>query len=378
MINVLQFVRVLDCGGIEKFIFSNYENMDREEIHYDFMLLRNQVEAYDSEVESLGCKKICVDTNDIPMQPRKFSTYFQIYKIFRAGKYDVIHFQSVSPALSSSIIIFLSVLAGIKKRILHSHLACDWRKYEAKRMLKYRLARKFNSIFCNEFLACSELAAEYSFSKSVIKNKKYTIVNNAIDAFNFKFDKFSRIKIREEYGLEGNFVIGNVGRFVKQKNHKFMIDVFRKALEIRSDCCLFLVGGTVDSEPEQLYKIKQYAEEQGVLEKIVFAGERKDITACLSAMDSFVFPSFFEGLGIVGVEAQASGLTVVAAKNYIPHELKISSNFIWMDLNDSTDKWAKAVLNEPISDRENAYKLIEDSDFNILKTAKELESIYRR
>lgn len=377
MINVLQFVRVLDCGGIEKFIFSNYENMNREDIHFDFLLLRDQIEAYETEIKKFGCNKVCIDTGDIPMQPRKLKTYIEIYKIFKTGRYDVIHFQSVSPALSSSIIIILSALSGIKKRILHSHLACDWHKYDTKRMIKYRLARSLNSFFCNEFLACSELAADYSFSRNVVNQKKYKIVNNAINAAKFKFNETSRIRIRNEFGIEDKFVIGNVGRFVEQKNHKFMIDVFREVLKKQKNCCLFLVGGIVDSEAGRRNEIEKYAKERGVLESVIFAGERKDIADCLSAMDSFVFPSFFEGLGIVGVEAQASGLNVVAAKNYIPHELKVCSNFIWMDLNDSKVKWAEAILNNSGENRENAYKQIENSDFNILKTSKQLESIYR-
>lgn len=351
--------------------------MNRAEFHYDFLLLRNQREAYDMEVANLGCGKICINTGDVPMQPRKLKTYVEIYKAFRAKKYDVIHFQSVSPALSSSIIIFLAVLAGIDKRILHSHLAYDWRKYSTKRLIKYKIARKLNSLFCNEFLACSELAAEYSFSADIVRKKKYKIVNNAINAPNFKFTEKARKKVRMEYDLGDRFVIGNVGRFVEQKNHTFMIDVLKQALEIDPSCCMFLVGGSVESEPEQRNKIIKYAKEQGVFDSVIFAGEHKNISACLAAMDSFIFPSHFEGLGIVGVEAQASGLTVVAAENYIPHELKITSNFVWLNLNDKLTDWANALLNVPKIDRTNAYKAIEESEFNILNTAKQLENIYR-
>ena len=351
--------------------------MDRDEFHYDFLLLRDQTEAYDTEISDFGCDKICIDTGDVPMQPRKIRTYVEIYRAFKKKKYDIVHFQSVSPSVSSSIIIFLAVLAGIRRRILHSHLAYDWRQYGTKRMIKYKIARKLNSFFCNEFLACSELAAEYSFSSDIVRRKKYIIVNNAIDAYGFKFTEESRKRGRDRYGLGNRFVIGNVGRFVEQKNHMFMIDVLRKALEIEPNCCMLLVGGTVESEPNQRKRIEKYAKEKGVYDSIIFAGEQKNIVDCLAAMDSFIFPSYFEGLGIVGVEAQASGLTVVAAKNYIPHELKITSNLVWLDLNDTLIDWANALRNVPEIDRQNAYKMVDDSDFNILKTAEQLENIYR-
>ena len=374
---ILQFVRVLDCGGIEKFIFSNYEYMNKKEFKYDFLLLRYQKESYDAELYRLGCKKICVDTNDDPMKPRKLKTYYEIYKIFKNGKYDIVHFQSVSPSLSSLIIIFFAKISGIKRRILHSHLACDWRKYDFQRMVKYRIARKINSMLCTDFLACSDLAAEYSFSSMVYKSKRYVIVNNAISASKFRFDESARSRVRSEYDIEGKYVIGNVGRFVQQKNHEFMIDVLVDALKIRQDCCLFLVGGEVASEPKRKETIEKYAEKKGVKEHVIFAGERKDIAAYLAAMDAFIFPSYFEGLGIVGVEAQAAGVKVVAAKNYIPIELKIVDNFMWLDLKDSTKTWAKMLLNPVQNERSSAYKLIENSDYNIMRTAKKLEDIYR-
>lgn len=373
---ILQFVRVLDCGGIEKFIFSNYEHMNREKFQYDFLLLRNQNEAYDGEAKKLGCNKICIDTSDDPMKPRKLKTYYQIYKAFKKGHYDIVHFQSVSPALTSSLILWLAKKSGIKRRILHAHLACDWRKYDFWRMIKYKMARNLNSMFCTDFLACSKLAAEYSFSPRVYREKKYVIVNNAIDASKFKFNQMARNRIRKEYGIENMFVIGNVSRLVKQKNHEFMIDQLAEILKTRKDCYLFLVGGTVESEPERKNIIEEYARKKGVWKHVIFAGERSDIADCLSAMDTFIFPSHFEGLGIVGVEAQASGLRVVAAKNYIPAELKIMDSFTWLDLNDSATIWANALLQPSIKDRESAYKTIENSDYNILRTSKIIENIY--
>lgn len=374
---ILQFVRVLDCGGIEKFIFSNYNYMNKKEFKYDFLLLRNQKESYDAEIYRLGCNKICIDTNDDPMKPRKLRTYYEIYKIFKDGKYDIVHFQSVSPSLSSSIIIFLAKMSGIKRRILHSHLACDWKKYEFQRMVKYKIARKINSMLCTDFLACSDLAAEYSFSSKVYKSKRYVIVNNAISASKFRFDESARDRVRSEYNINGKYVIGNVGRFVQQKNHEFMIDVLVDILKIKKDCCLFLVGGEVASEPNRKEEIKKYVEKKGVKEYVIFAGERNDIAACLAAMDVFIFPSHFEGLGIVGIEAQAAGVTVVAAKNYIPVELKIVDNFVWLDLKDSTKTWAEMLLKPTQNDRSSAYKFIENSDYNIMRTAKKLENIYR-
>lgn len=376
-IKVLQFVRVLDRGGIEAFIFNNYQWMNKERIGFDFHLLREQEEAYESELMDYGCRKICVNiAPDEPMMVRRLPSFMRIFWSFRSADWDVIHFQSVSPTLSSAIIIFLAALSGIPKRIIHAHLAVDSRSFKAIRKVKYNLAKHLISIAGTDFLACSGLAADYYFTPKVIGGDHFFVINNAVDASKFQFCEEARQACRSSLNIEEQWVIGNTGRFVEQKNHEFMLRVFEEILKRREDAVLLLVGGEVDSEKGRMAKIKGMAQEMGLGSKVIFTGETRETTQLLQAMDVFFFPSLFEGLGIAAVEAQASGLPVVCSCNHTPQELKITEHFSWLDLNDPVDQWADALLTAKNGERSDAWRTVAKAGYSSGSTAKQLERLY--
>lgn len=370
-------MRVLDRGGIETFIFSNYQCMNRERIGFDFHLLREQEEAYESELTDYGCRKICVNiAPDEPMMVRRLSSFMRIFWSFRSADWDIIHFHSVSPTLSSAIIIFLAALSGTSNRIIHAHLAVDSRPFKAIRKVKYNLAKYLISTAGTDFLACSGLAADYYFTKKAIGGNRFFVMNNAVDTSKFRFCEEVRKAYRRSLNIADQWVIGNTGRFVEQKNHEFMLQVLKKVLKRREDAVLLLVGGEVESEKGRMAKIKCMAQEMGLGSKVIFTGETKETAQLLQAMDVFFFPSLFEGLGIAAVEAQASGLPVVCSCNYTPQELKITEHFFWLDLNDPVDQWADTLLTVRNGDRTDAWITVEKSGYSSGSTAKQLEKLY--
>lgn len=376
-INILQFVRVLDRGGIETFIFNHYQCMNRDRIGFDFHLLREQEEAYESELTDYGCRKICVNiAPDEPMMVRRLSSFMRIFLSFRSADCDIIHFHSVSPTLSSAIIIFLAMLSGIPKRTIHAHLAVDSRSFKTIRKVKYNLAKQLISAAGTDFVACSGLAADYYFTKRVIDGNRFFIINNSVDTSKFRFRKEVRRAYRRSLNIEDQWVIGNTGRFVEQKNHKFMLQVLKRVLKRHEDVVLLLVGGEVESEKGWMAKIKCMVQEMGLDSKVIFTGETKETAQLLQAMDVFFFPSLFEGLGIAAVEAQASGLPVVCSCNHTPQELEITEHFIWLDLNDPVDQWADALLTAGNADRTDAWTAVEKAGYSIGSTVKQLEKLY--
>lgn len=376
-IQVLQFVRVLDRGGIEAFIFNNYKVMDRDRIGYGFFLLREQEEAYERELADYGCRKICVDVApDAPMQVRRLPGLIRIFHSFRRAEWDMIHFHSVSPSLSSAIIVLLAALAGVRKRIIHAHLAVDTRPFGMLRRVKYHVAKNLICAVGTDFLACSGLAADYYFTERVKTGRRFQIVNNAIDVSKYRFLEAERRSVRRALDIEDCWVIGNIGRFVGQKNHEFMLRVFQTVLKRRADAVLLLVGGEVDSEKGRLAKIRRMAAELGLDGKVIFTGESGETARLLQAMDVFLFPSLFEGLGIAAVEAQAAGLPVVCSSNYIPRELNLTGAVAWLDLEEPVERWADALLTAGHGDRGSAWRVVEQAGYTVGRTAGQLEQLY--
>ncbi len=192
-----------------------------------------------------------------------------------------------------------------------------------------------------------------------------TIMNNGIDCKKYCYNSNSRELIRKELGLENKYILGHVGHFEKVKNHRFILEVFEELRKMNKEAHLLLVGtGTLRK------KIQEYATKRGIINNITILENRSDIAAIMSCMDVFIFPSLFEGLGIAAIEAQATGLPVFMSEN-VPKDVDIV-NCNMLRLNESPQKWAKAINNTRVSeyDRKKANKIVIKSKFNILKLEK--------
>lgn len=248
--------------------------------------------------------------------------------------YDIVHINSGS-IFALAFGAKIAKKYGAKKIIVHSHCT-------GNDNLKYRIIKITSApIFlknATHYFACSKEAATWKFPNKIIKNGNYEIIKNGIELERFKFSQDIRNKYRENLGLDNQFVIAHVGRFTDQKNHEFLIKIFAQLKNKCNNCKLLLIGDGPNKN-----KIIDIVKELGIDSSVVFLGIRNDVNNILQAADIFVFPSKFEGLGIVAIEAQAAGLPTLCSEN-IPNEANQTDLFYKLDLSDDINFWVNKIL----------------------------------
>ena len=269
-------------GGVESVVMNYYRNIDRNRIQFHFLCDEDSTDIPYEEIEKLGGKVIV-----IPPYQKLFKYQKELYRIFKENNYKIIH--SHINALSV-FPLRIAKKAKIPVRIAHSHSTSN--KKEWKKNILKMILRPFSKLYANNYFACTEYAGKWLFGKKVVERKELNVINNAIDLKKFEFNENTREDLRKELGIkEDVLVIGHVGRFMKQKNHEFLIDVFEKAIKQDDNIYLILVGqGPLED------KIKEMAKEKGIENKILFLGQRNDVNKLYQAMDIFVLPSLYEGL----------------------------------------------------------------------------------
>lgn len=358
MIRILQCVNNMHRAGLETMLMNYYRNIDREKIQFDFLTHRPQRSDYDDEIESLGGKIYYAPR----LYPQNYSKYFKWMKQFFSEnpEYKIIH--SHIDAMSY-LPLKAAKKAGIPVRIAHSHSTSIDRdfKYLLKQYYRYRL----QSVLTHEF-SCGKAAGDFLF-----QNDKFTLIPNAVDAKKFYYDESVRNAVRVELGIsKQTFVMGHVGRISYPKNHCFLIDIFKEFYAINKNSILLIVG-TGDMEEE----IKKYASESGVSENIKFLGNRNDTERLYQVFDVFILPSLFEGVPLVGIEAQFADLPCFFSDK-VPAEVVFSDKTNFISLNQSAEKWAREIANVDISKRDSCRSIIINADYNIQTAHKILEEKY--
>ena len=269
-------------GGVESVVMNYYKNIDRNRIQFHFLCDEDSTDIPYEEIEKLGGKVIV-----IPPYQKLFKYQKELYRIFKENNYKIVH--SHINALSV-FPLRIAKKAGVPIRIAHSHSTSN--KKEWKKNILKMILRSFSKLYANNYFACTEYAGKWLFGKKVVERKELNVINNAIDLKKFEFNENIREDLRKELGIkEDTLIIGHVGRFMKQKNHEFLIDVFEKAIKQDDNIYLILVGqGPLED------KIKEMAKEKGIEDKILFLGQRNDVNKLYQAMDIFVLPSLYEGL----------------------------------------------------------------------------------
>lgn len=363
-LRVLHVFGKLDRGGAESRTMDIYRNIDRNKIQFDFIVHTQEECVFDSEIKQMGGRIFSVPR----FNGKNLLQYCSVWdKIFiEHPEFSIIHGHMTNTAF-----IYLSVAKkhGVPVRIAHSRSASEENLF--KKVLVILTRPILNKVVTNRF-AVSKEAGKFVFGGKKYSEGNVNIIKNAIDAGKFIYNPAIRKEMREELQVEDNFVIGHVGRFHYAKNHDFLIDVFAKILEKKSNTVLLLVG---TGELEE--SIKQKARKMGVFNSIKFLGLRSDVERMMQAMDVFVFPSRYEGLPGVVLEAQASGLPCVISDT-ITDEVKITSLVDSLSLKLPITEWAQAVLAKEEYFRENMYDKIAGANFDIKQQAKKLEKFYLR
>lgn len=360
VIRIAQVVGKMNAAGVESVVMNYYKNIDRKKIQFDFIVDIDSTYIPKDTIESLGGRVYIV-----PPYQKLFKYMKVLIKLFKENNYYIVHSHintlSIFPLCAAKI-------AKIKVRIAHSHSSAGGKEIK-RNIIKYIL-KPFSKIFSTEFLACSELAGEWLFGKKFMNSGKVIILKNAIDTSKFSYNQEIRDYIRKKEDLTGKFVIGHVGRFVNQKNHVFLLKIFYEIHKYEKDAILLLIG---DGNLRQL--IEEKVKLLSLDDSVKFLGIKENVNEYMQAMDVFLLPSFYEGLPVVGVEAQTSGLCCIFSNN-ITREVKLTQNVIYLGLDEGEKKWAKVVLDHKDFDRKNMDYIISESGFDIKNEAKKLENYY--
>ena len=358
-IRVLQIIGDVVGGGVETVIMNYYRNIDRTKIQFDFVVHKGALPQYIAQVKKYGGK-----VYEITSYKSNILKYtYEIYKIIKENNYEIVHSNMNS---LSGFPLFAAYLAGAKVRILHNHTTDN--PAEGIRTIAKRILRPFARLFANQYWACSKLAAEWMYGKNTVTNGKITIINNAIDLEKFKFNKEKREKLRKKLGIENCFVIGHVGRFVKTKNHEFLIEIFNEVLKQKSNAKLLLIG---DGNLKSLIEAK--VQNLGIEKAVIFLGVRNDVADLYNVMDVFVFPSLYEGLGMAVIEAQVNSLPTIVSIA-IPAEAKISEYIKFISLQQPLKDWLNEVENAKRKELNISDELLKK--FDIREESKKLENLY--
>jgi glycosyltransferase involved in cell wall biosynthesis len=350
------------CGGIENFIMNIYKNIDRDKVQFDFLTHGVGKNYFEEEIRQLGG-----EIYRVPFIKEYKKYQRQMTKLLREKQqiYHTIHIHATYAM--SYYDAKLAKECKIQNIIMHSHSANTNVK---KRKIVQKLLKNQMTKVTNFQLACSKEAAQWMFPKKVVTNHQYNIVKNGIYVENYSFDPKLREKVRKDLQIQENFVVGHVGRLSAAKNHAFLLEVFKEILKEESTAKLLLVG-----EGELKEKIKQRALELGILEQVIFAGNSEKVQELLQAMDTFVFPSLFEGFGLAVLEAQTTGLPCFLA-DHITKEVNVTDLVTYISLKESPQYWAKRILDKKENKRENKVEIVTDKKYDIRDIAKELESFY--
>ena len=361
-IRVLQIIGDVVGGGVETVIMNYYRNIDRTKIQFDFVVNKGALPQYIAQVKKYGGK-----VYEITSYKSNILKYtYEIYKIIKENNYEIVHSNMNS---LSGFPLFAAYLACAKVRILHNHTTDN--PAEGIRTIAKRILRPFARLFANQYWACSKLAAEWMYGKNAVINGRVTIINNAINLEKFKFNKEKREKLRKELGLENCFVIGHVGRFMKQKNHEFLIDIFNEVLKQRNNAKLLLIG---DGNLKSLIEAK--VKNLGIEKAVIFLGVRNDVADLYNAMDVFILPSLYEGLPVVGVEVQANGLPFICSDK-VTDEILLTDNIKLLSLRQPKTEWCDAILNTERKEVINIEKTLL-KNFDIKNESKKLKNLYLR
>ena len=275
-----------NLGGIEVFIMNIYKHIDRLKVQFDFLDDCGGI-YYKDEIEALGGKII-----EIPTRRENIIEYRRILKkLMSSGEYAAVHCNCLSVA--NIDIAKIAYRYGKTRVIIHSHQDMKLRHLKSEILHRYNRMWLMNKDI--DRFACSLKAAEWIHGKKVTKEGKVKIIPNAIEIEKYVYNKVTSAEYRKLLNIEDKLVIGCVGRFAYQKNHDFLLDVFYEISKKNKEAVLLLVGG----EGGLLSDTKNKVKSLGLESKVIFTGIREDVEKLMQAMDIFILPSRWEGLGIV-------------------------------------------------------------------------------
>ncbi len=357
MKRLLCLLSSMNAGGAETFLMKMYRNIDRSLYQMDFCINVKEKCFYEDEILSMGGKVF-----RIPSKSENLGEFKkQLAALVKENGYtNILRITSSGMGLMD---LKIAKRAGARVCCARSSNASDGDSLKAK--ILHRIGRLLYQKYVDVAIAPSDLAAIYTFGKRAYEKGKVKMLHNAVDLGVFRFDEEARATIRREFGIGADTVVlGHVGRFAEQKNHAFLADIFKAVCDRLPNTVLILVG---DGPLKGTFSEKIRA--LGLEEKVIFAGIRSDVPALLSAMDVFVFPSFYEGMPNTVIEAEATGLPCVIADT-ITKEADITGLVEYAALSLSADEWAKKVTKKLSDERRDTKEDFYKAGYDAVGAAK--------
>jgi len=352
MKRLLCLVSAMNAGGAETFLMKLYRQLDKTKYQMDFCVNIFEEGYYDEEIRRLGGKIYQIPSKS--SNAKEFS--LQLRDIVSKEGYEYV-LRITSNALGF-MDLKIAKKAGAKVCVARSSNSSDGGS------LKFKIAHLIGKFLYGRYIdvkiAPSDLAARYTFGNKAYKNGDVKILHNAIDLSVYYYDENGRDEVRREFGISSTTsVIGHVGRFSRQKNHEFLMRIFNEIHKQNSDTVLLLVG-----KGELKEQIEELANEMGLSDCVLFAGVRADIPKVLSAMDVFVFPSFYEGMPNTVIEAQATGLPCVISQT-ITKEADVANLVYFESLEENAETWAQKVMELAKCKRIDAHHIMLEKKYDI-------------
>ena len=357
-IRVAQVVGKMVGGGVEAVVMNYYRHVDRSRVQFDFLVDSDSTLVPREEIESLGGRVF-----EIPPYQHVIEYQRELQRLFKQEGWKIVHSHinalSVFPLRAAK-------KAGVPVRIAHSHSTSGKGEF-AKNALKSSL-KMFSTMYPTDLAACTEHAGKWLFGSS-----RFNVFNNAIDLSSFSFNRSVRDEQRAGLGArDDTLVLGNIGRFIPQKNQLFLLDVF-KAVYARNPDSILVICGDGKLRPQA----EEKARSLGIASAVRFLGQISNVQDVYQALDLFVLPSLYEGLGMVAIEAQASDLPCVCSER-VPTEVALSGRCSFVPLGTGVEGWSDAILaaRTDVVNRSDFQASLGFESYDIFRAAPKLEEYY--
>ena len=364
MMRIAVVMGKMNSGGKKNLVMEYYRHIDRTKLQFDFICDSDSNAIPVDEIKSLGGKIYLIT----PYQ-NILKNIADMREIFKKNNYKIVHgYNNTLNVFAMLAAKQANVPVRINESISMGSNSGDW-KNGIKKILK-----PFNKLFATNFMANGEVCGRWQFGDKLFDEGKVAVYKTVIDTIKNDYDPIVREETRRRLGLENSLVIGHIGRLTEQKNTLFLIDIFNEIQKKEPRARLLLVGDG-NLKEKMLRKINEY----GIENKVVYLGRTEDIQGLYNAMDCFVLPSIYEGLPVVGVEAECHGLPMFFS-TAVPRESSPCKDLgLFVDLQESPTEWADVVLSHTISlscKRTGRVKEIKDVGFDSKDQANRLLDYY--
>ena len=361
---ILQIGMSTNYGGTEAFLMNLYRNIDRTKYQFDFLNVYDAPLACQSEILSLGGNIYNLHLRRRQDGLKKYKE--GIKKFYKEHHFDVV-VQNVQDLINIDMLKYAKKF-GINKRIIYGHNSGFGTKPSKLSLLSHILNKLRVKKYVTDFVAVSDKASEFLYPKSV--QEKVTIIPNIIDFDKFKYNEEARNRIRKELNIVNKKVYGNICRIDPQKNHTFLLDIFKSILSKEPESILVICGrGPLEEE------IKNKAKLLGINNNVIYLGYVDNVADYYSAFDIFLYPTKFEGFGIVLEEAQTSGLPILSS-DVVPSNVVVSSLVTLLSLKDNANKWSEVATSLEINNSRKDYCKIIEQSFDKEGRIKTIENLY--